>query len=175
MPCLTESYRQLNAQLLTEDPSFATSGHRWAKKTAALMQEFNTTDVLDYGCGRRTLEETLGVPIRNYDPCIPGLDTPPEPADIVVCGDVMEHIEPECLQDVLGDLYRLSKIALLVVVATRPALRVLPDGRNAHLIQEKADWWLPKFWATGFRLAKFQDVRNQGHSIAFAAVMDKGE
>jgi hypothetical protein len=28
------------------------------------------------------------------------------------------------------------------VIATRPAKKHLPDGRNAHLIVQDSDWWL---------------------------------
>jgi hypothetical protein len=30
------------------------------------------------------------------------------------------------------------------VIANRPAKKLLPDGRNAHLIQQPRDWWLPR-------------------------------
>jgi hypothetical protein len=101
-------------------------------------------DVLDYGCGQRTLERELGFQIKNYDPCIPGLDDAPLPADIVACTDVLEHIEPGCLDAVLDDLQRVTRKIGFFVIATRPAKKVLPDGRNAHLIQEGVHWWLPK-------------------------------
>jgi len=112
-----------------------------------IAQLLNTRDILDYGCGQRTLEQALGFPIRNYDPAIPGLDTPPEPADLVVCTDVLEHIEPECLDDVLDDLRRVTRKVGFFVIANRPAKKILPDGRNAHLIQEGIDWWRPRIAA----------------------------
>jgi hypothetical protein len=39
-------------------------------------------------------------------------------------------------------------------VHTGPAKRILPNGRNAHLIQQPAAWWLPKFFAR-FELMSF--------------------
>ena len=169
---LSESYRALNAKL-HEDPTYGTSGHKLAREVVNACNAFRTKDLLDYGCGKRGLEAALGFPIQNYDPCIEGLDSPPKPADIVVCGDVLEHIEPECLDAVLADIFRLTKKCALLLIANRPALRALPDGRNAHLIQEGPQWWLPKLWAHGFRLITFRDARNQGHSIAFTVVLDK--
>jgi hypothetical protein len=35
----------------------------------------------------------------------------------------------------------------LFVIATPPAEKILPDGRNAHLIQEPITWWMPKLEA----------------------------
>jgi hypothetical protein len=31
-----------------------------------------------------------------------------------------------------------------ITIHTGPAMKHLPDGRNAHLTQEPIEWWLPK-------------------------------
>jgi hypothetical protein len=101
--------------------------------------------VLDYGCGRGSLAEALK-PHRcqQYDPGIPGRDVLPKPSDVVVCTDVLEHVEPDKLESVLDHLARLTARAAYIVIATRPANAVLPDGRNAHLIVETPEWWLER-------------------------------
>ena len=109
-----------------------------------LCAENDTQDVLDYGCGKATLHMQMPFGINNYDPAIPKYSAYPEPADIVICTDVMEHIEPECLDAVLDDLKRLTKIGIYLNVAMYAALKHLPDGRNTHLIQEGREWWLPR-------------------------------
>lgn len=116
----------------------------------------NTRDVLDYGCGKQTLRAKLAY-VRGYDPCIDGLDERPEPADLVVCTDVLEHIEPGCLDAVLDDLMRVTKRQLFAAIETRAALKILSDGRNAHLIQEPPEWWLPKFFKR-FHVNTFSDM-----------------
>ncbi len=58
------------------------------------------------------------------------------------CGDVLEHVEPDCLESVVMHLALLSKKATLLVINTGPAAKTLQDGRNAHLIQEGTGWWL---------------------------------
>ena len=90
-----------------------------------------------------------------------------------MCTDVLEHIEPDCVDMVIEDIFRLTKRAAFLVIANRPALRALPDGRNAHLIQEGPEWWLPKLWSVGFSLSQFREIKNQGHHIAFALLMEK--
>ena len=140
---ITPEYRDLN-RALHAGGYYGISGVHWAKVVAGMCQAIGSKDVLDYGCGQRTLEKALGFPIRNYDPCIEGLDAPPSPADLVECTDVLEHIEPDCLDEVLDDLRRVTRKFALLVVATRPAVKTLPDGRNAHLIQEGEAWWLPR-------------------------------
>jgi hypothetical protein len=140
---ITPGYLEQNRKL-HEVGNYGLSGQRWAATVLNMCARIGSRDILDYGCGQRTLERELGFPIRNYDPCIPGLDDAPLPADIVACTDVLEHIEPECLDAVLDDLQRVTRKMGFFVIATRPAKKVLPDGRNAHLIQEHAQWWLPK-------------------------------
>ena len=46
---------------------------------------------------------------------------------------------------VLDELARLTVGHGFFTVHTGPAMKVLADGRNAHLIQQPPDWWLPKF------------------------------
>ncbi|HSN20991.1 MAG TPA: class I SAM-dependent methyltransferase, partial [Usitatibacter sp.] len=140
---ITPEYIELN-RALHATGTFGMSGGRWRLPLLALCEQLGSRDILDYGCGQRTLQNSLPFPIRNYDPCIPGLDAPPEPADIVVCTDVLEHVEPECIEDVLEDLKRVTRDAGLFCIATRPAERILADGRNAHLIQQPRAWWMPR-------------------------------
>jgi len=137
---ITPEYLALNRELHAR-PDYGISGSKWAAPLLKIAEALGTRDILDYGCGKRTLEQALGFPIRNYDPCIAGLDAPPEPADLVACTDVLEHIEPACLDEVLDDLERVTRKIGFFVIANRPAKKVLADGRNAHLIQEDVDWW----------------------------------
>jgi hypothetical protein len=140
---ISPEYLEQNRKL-HEVGNYGLSGQRWAPTVLNVSNVAGSRDILDYGCGQRTLERTLGFPIRNYDPCIPGLDAAPEPADVVVCTDVLEHVEPDCLDDVLDDLKRVTRKLAFIVIANRPAKKTLPDGRNAHLIQQPASWWLPR-------------------------------
>ena len=110
----------------------------------ALWDSNKQGTILDYGCGKGWLAANFVQPVHEYDPGIPGKDSPPEPADLVVCLDVLEHIEPEYLTAVLDDLQRVIKKRGFFTVACNPAIAILPDGRNAHLIVENSDWWLKK-------------------------------
>ena len=156
---ISPGYLEQN-RALHQHGDYGVQGWRWAQPVLQLCQDFKTRDVLDYGCGQRSLEKALGFPIRNYDPCIPGLDAPPEPADVVACTDVLEHIEPGCLDEVLDDLKRVTRIAGLFLVNTRPAMKFLPDGRNAHLIQEPRSWWLPRF-EQRFEVSQVRDLEGE--------------
>ncbi len=151
---ITEAYRSQNRMLHDTNPAYGTSGGLVVDTVVAMAARLGTRSILDYGCGKRHLQSALGIGIANYDPAITGYDAPPQPADIVVCGDVLEHVEPECLDAVLADLVRVSNRAVLIVVATTPAKKFLPDGRNAHLIVNNAEWWYGGL-QQHFRLSRF--------------------
>jgi hypothetical protein len=161
---ITDGYKELNQRLHEQRADYGVSGQKYAPRVLELSQVLSTRDILDYGCGKRTLEKALGFEIRNYDPCIPGLDDPPAPAQLVVCTDVLEHIEPECLDDVLDDLRRCTTHSGFFAIATRPAKKFLADGRNAHLIQQDARWWLDRLWAR-FRISDFRDIGSEFHVV----------
>ena len=154
MSLISESYRAQNTTL-HENPAYGVSGYKRADEVAEMARILGTRDILDYGCGKRTLEQALGFPIKNYDPCVAGLDTVPVEADLVVCHDVLEHVEPDYLDNVLDDLQRVTRRVAFLVIATKPAKKTLPDGRNAHLIQQPASWWMPKIMAR-FSLCSFK-------------------
>lgn len=129
------------------------------------------TELLDYGAGKGRLAQNLkpqrSVRVTMYDPAIPAWSELPKPHDMVACIDVLEHIEPSCLDDVLDHLQSLVLRLGFFTVHTGPAVKVLPDGRNAHLIQEPAGWWLPKLMAR-FELLMFQRTP-QGFWVLLAA------
>jgi hypothetical protein len=140
---ITEEYRKLNAQKHEDTPHFGSLGYQLADHVREVARHIGAHTILDYGCGKRTLEKKLGYAINNYDPAIPGCDATPDPADLVVCCDVLEHIEPECLDAVLDDLTRVTKNIIMFLIDTEPAMKHLADGRNAHAIIKPPEWWIP--------------------------------
>lgn len=141
MPRFSDQYAQLQKQL-HKTTDYGTSGFKHADRIQQLAQQMGTRDILDYGCGKQTLAKALPYAITNYDPMLAGLDADPRVHELVVCSDVLEHIEPECLQDVLAHLTSKVGKGLFVDIACRPAKKTLQDGRNAHLIQQAPSWWL---------------------------------
>lgn len=141
---ISESYREQNRLLHETHAGYGAGGAKWAPYIARLMREEHYETALDYGCGKGLLADEmlrLGLKVEEYDPAIPGKDAEPQPADLVICTDVLEHIEPVHLGAFIRDLRRVARRKLFFNVATRPAAKTLPDGRNAHLIVRPADWW----------------------------------
>lgn len=160
---ITDGYRALNTELHARHGGYGSKGRSWAPRVATLALELQARTLLDYGCGKGSLAVALaqipefaaaGVLVAEYDPAIPGKDAAPAPADLVVCTDVLEHVEPECIDDVIADLERLTLKACLVAVACRPGKRVLADGRPDHLTVEPPAWWRKRF----VRVGPFRDI-----------------
>lgn len=106
--------------------------------------------ILDYGCGRGSFKTYMSqnlpmYSVSEYDPGIEGKDNPPTPADYVVCWDVMEHIEPKYVDNVIAHLQGLILKGGYIYICLLPAHELLSDGRNAHLTIKDAGWWLDKF------------------------------
>jgi len=139
---ISDEYRTLNQQLHSDRKDYGSYGSKWANHVLTLAQGMNTESVLDYGCGKGTLGANMPFDIQQYDPAIEKHSGRPQPADLVVCTDVLEHIEPSCLDDVLNDLWSLCNKGVFLVIHNGPAAKKLADGRNAHLIQENEIFWL---------------------------------
>ena len=142
---------QAQQQTLHETSPYGTASILYAPIVSAIIEKMQITHLLDYGCGANTqlpkhLKVSHKLTYQAYDPGVPRYSTPPLPAELVACIDVLEHIEPEYLDLVFDDLARLAEGVLFASVTTCAAFKSLPDGRNAHLTQQPMSWWLPKFW-----------------------------
>jgi len=145
------------------DDQYGTASRLYAPFVSKLCNQLQIAEILDYGAGKCRLFESLQVDhamkLQAYDPAIPSLAGRPLPSQMVCCLDVAEHIEPECLDEVLDDLQALTLEIAFISVATTPAIRTLSDGRNAHLIIEPSSWWLPKLQKR-WELQVFQKVQH---------------
>lgn len=146
-PVISEDYRR-QQQALHENPHYGVASINMAPLVQKLIAQLGVRSLSDYGAGKQNLYKTLkaaGVEVdyRPYDPAFPDYGEP-RAADLVCCIDVLEHIEPEFLDNVLDDLQRITVRHGFFSIHTGPAVKVLNDGRNAHLIQKPSSWWLPK-------------------------------
>lgn len=147
---LITRYYMLQNQKLHEK-NFGGSGWHWRDTVADLIRRYAIKSWLDYGCGRSTLIQSikekypeLKYQYFEYDPCVPGKKEPPFAVELVTCTDVLEHIEPDKLGNVLSHLTSLTLKIGFFVAATRQSNKKLPDGRNTHLIVEGRKFWSEK-------------------------------
>jgi 2-polyprenyl-3-methyl-5-hydroxy-6-metoxy-1,4-benzoquinol methylase len=145
---ISKEYQALNKELHESNPGYGAGGGKWKDWVEQVILIYRPDTILDYGCGKGSLKKELNTEILEYDPAIVGKDIPPDNVDLVVCTDVIEHVEPEFLDEVLAHIKRISKAAF-IVIACRKGNKTLPDGRPAHLIVESPDWWKKKMQQHG--------------------------
>jgi len=109
------------------------------------LEKYNPNSIIDYGCGSggvvNYLSETYNL-VEGYDPCVERYTVYPDKEyDVLVSMDVLEHIEPKLLDENLKSISKLFTKAAYLDIHTGSSPTVLPDGRNAHLIQEQPDFW----------------------------------
>ena len=163
---------QKEMESLNAEESFGSAGRVYGPLINHIIQQAGITHLLDYGCGSRMLLRDVienppdGFVYQAYDPGVPALSDPPKPAEMVAACDMLEHVEPACIIDVLDHLEELTEVILFASIATGPAHKTLSDGRNAHLIKQPMEYWLPKIWER-FDIQTVQ-VSQPGHFFVIA-------
>jgi hypothetical protein len=158
-PTISNDYLAMQ-QELHKNPHYGVASLGYAPIVKGVMQQTGARSLSDYGAGKCNLHKALqqqglkGYEYFPYDPVFPEYG-PPKPADLVCCIDVLEHIEPDYLDAVLGDLKAITRKLGFFSVHTGPATKVLSDGRNAHIIQQPSSWWLPKL-CEGFEIVHLE-------------------
>lgn len=135
-----------------EDRYWGGTGRKHASEILEIAKKYKCFDVLDYGssnhkdCLKRHFHRNYPGELLfyEYDPAVSSKSAMPDPAHMVVCTDVLEHVEPELLDNVLQHIDSCMLRCGFLVISNIPAFSILPDGRNAHLIQESKDWWQAK-------------------------------
>jgi hypothetical protein len=147
----SKAYRE-QLETLHASQTWGADGAKHTDAVRALWAQYQPKTTLDYGCGENKLAESLKAEIRisGYDPGIPERSKMPKPCDMVVCTDVLEHVEPSKLDAVLDHIWRLTGRVGYFVIDLKAANAILPDGRNAHLSLHPAEWWLDKLHQVGW-------------------------
>lgn len=146
---ITDAYRALNVELHARVPAYGTGGHKWADYVRRLAATVGASSVLDYGCGKQSLRNALpDIIVHGYDPAIAGCEARVE-SDIVVCTDVLEHVEIECMAAVVADILAHARKAVVLGISCRTGGKTLADGRPAHITVFPAAWWAEYLTAFG--------------------------
>ncbi len=143
---ISEPYRTLNRLHFLDDLAFGTGGGRYWNPVCHFAREVKAKTILDYGCGRGTLKETISkfstdYKVFEYDPCFEGKQGDPVPADLVVCLAVLEHVEGKFLDNVIDHLFSLANKGLFIVTTNFKSGKTLADGSSPHRsILEHQEW-----------------------------------
>jgi hypothetical protein len=174
---ISEFYRAEQAALHAKG-NYGTAALQYGPLVSALLLSTGARSLLDYGCGsKRSLLQVVRLPsdtvYEGYDPAIPEHADTPAPAELVCCIDVLEHIEPDMLDNVLDELQSLCDPYGFFAVHSGPAVKVLSDGRNAHLTQEGPAWWLPRL-KSRFDVLSLKPIQ-QGFCVMVRSLELRGE
>ncbi len=111
---------------------------KYQKQIKGLVDRFQATTILDYGCGKgmqystpcidgKTFDEWLGVTVYKYDPCVPEFSIPP-PANMkfdgVICSQVLHTIPDDDMHWVCEQITSYStKFVFIGINFKKPAKR----------------------------------------------------
>ena len=126
--------------------------------------------ILDYGCGHAQLENAVKryftpelATVTGYDPFVERYSAQIDGKyDVVTCFDVMEHIEYQCVDNVLRHIAERTGYVAVFAIATSDAVKNLADGRNAHITQRSPEWWVNKL-SKYFQVAEATYTANGCH------------
>lgn len=117
---------------------------------------------IDLGCGRATLStyftEYTGVDVSQYiislnksnrngnyiHASLDRLGFIKDNYDVAICSDVMEHIPPEEVDNVIRSISSLSVVDYYFVISTRKSVILDKDKKNLHLSVFSAAIWRSK-------------------------------
>lgn len=135
---------QLNSELHQSNKHYGTAAKHRKKEIVDFCKKVGNREILDYGCGKGMLKQVLGSKyvVHEFDPAIPGKDQlNPRKYPVVVCVDVMEHVEPVYIQEVLFHLKELTESGIYFAISLKRGTRRMADGSFAHKSVFNAAWW----------------------------------
>ena len=115
------------------------------------MELSRAKSVLDYGAGSSAFRKEIEVQfpkykytIHEYEPGRVELSNDPPVCDASICFDVMEHIEPEYVDNVIKHIYDKTNYWTFQDICLKASYNYFPSGKNLHLTVKPAEWWIEK-------------------------------
>ena len=181
---ISEQYQKDLQKYRETNENWGSTGARnfGARLLAFLDERIGIYTILDFGCGtgslRKYIEGNSDHPIgwTEYDPGVVGKESLPEGTfDLIVSIDVLEHIEPDQLTDVLDWMTRHSRAQYHYIACSPDKGPPLPDGSNAHKIVQLPIWWRHQFSDRGTVMFwSHEEKRKTGVIAPYCAIQVDG-
>ena len=148
---ISEEHRSAETKKHIADPDYGGEAINYAEHKSTMINSMQIDDVLDYGAGKGELHRHLALDhqtaIHLYDPAISKISIEPEPHDLVLCINVLEHVEEDCLEDVLDDLMRCAKHNIFLVIKEDMPMewwmeKIMKRFRIESLVRSDIDFFL---------------------------------
>ena len=126
----------------------------------AMIDRSGARTVLDYGSGKGLQYKIVDIEMPDgrkfanvveywgvdrvvcFDPGVPEFNEfPTARFNGVVSTDVLEHCPEEDLPWILGEMISKAERFIFATVALYPAVKIMPNGENAHCTLRSPDWW----------------------------------
>jgi hypothetical protein len=155
---ISDEYKQ---QLSSLHKKAFGSGKELHPEAIKILDTHNINTLLDFGCGKGHMSDSIKekypeLTLYSYDPITSPIEIP-NTVEMIFSSDVLEHVEPEYIDQTLDTLFNIATKFQYHLIACSPAKKNLPDGRNAHLIVESPLWWKNKLEKYGWNF-EFEEV-----------------
>ncbi len=146
---ISKEYSTLMSQMHSDKATFG-GDIKAFRVIDRLIIKYKIKSIIDYGCGKGDLmfnrrEKYPKIEVFGFDPGNPDFAIlPTKQYQMIITSDVMEHIEPRFLNNVLEHINSLFTDIGYFYIATSPSKKDLSNGRNAHLIVAGPDYWREK-------------------------------
>lgn len=130
--------------------------------------------VLDFGAGKGSMGKLIashGIEVdwTNYDPGMPEYSVLPDKQfDLVTTTDVLEHVEPDRIKDVIKALVERTGKVLYNDIACTPTGKLFGEGpykgQDLHILLQNPEEWRKLFVDCGLQECEYQwkDKRSKG-------------
>ncbi len=151
--------RNKYVELLSTRPSYGASNHGKGAKPLvhAFLIDKDGGTVVDFGCGDNSFIKSIsnsnisGVGVDFVNPKADLIEPmhkvslPDGYADVVTSFDALEHLLPEEVDEVLKEMFRISKPCGIFIysISHRPS-SITSLGKNLHPTVEPMEWWMDK-------------------------------
>lgn len=143
MILLTDEYKETIQKYHEINRQWGNGPRAYIPALGKFIYENKVVDLLDYGCGKaKNLQFIFDCVTAAYDPGVPEYSQDPKVCEHLICMDVLEHIERDCIESVLQHINSKFTKKALLSISLQPSRDILPDGRNAHILMKPAAWWV---------------------------------
>jgi len=158
---MAHSKEYLEQLTALHDKSSFGSGAEIPQIVKKILDSGEVKSFLDFGSGKGYLSQSIAeaypnIKLYTYDPVTSPIELPDQ-VDLTYSSDVLEHVEPDLLEQTLTDLFNRTTMYQYHLIACHPAKKKLSDGRNAHLIIEDPKWWKQKLKKYNW-LFEYEDI-----------------